>query len=577
MILLSISTHTCRASGPSSSETSAGRDIVEIENDKLREIQQTFNSLNERNVADNLTCERALIIIERALALYDSIQDLRFRRRAIENITRMKQLKQIIVSNREGNCENTILRQRKPESVERFARYENLYNYVVKLGREHADYCLFVLSRNLSEVIDMMTKPGKEMLESMEEFRNYYATRHFLDSQSSTPRSFPWRGQNIDEIVVSTLFDYMDSKYPILLQPRETIEQQKTKFRKYFKTFRQGSKSAFCKPIMDTLVLKFYEKLELLFLMDPGLNNKMNIPTDNWLSLMIICKRITFIGQDRLFSRYLASRYNIEQLENELLDTSPHPRRLATWESLQKLDILRELSRTSPMINVSVNRLLAASVVQREKCSTGQLRAQSTLYRNLSNYPNLVDYLNEMLRRQWALCKAIFETTLVHTYVKIDISHRTKVTDLRHNIEKFLGPPSEEREVWQLNEPRKSNLIRRGLLDYIITRFGCDIETVEDLRVKVDSELRPVCKSVQKQLLLYHEKFEQLLQFEQDFTDVTDSWMSAFVICDHCMAESFNWNDTFNDLRSSRNISTQIAPGSREVNLIGNCVPFRRE
>lgn len=409
------------------------------------------------------------------------------------------------------------------------------------------------------------------MLESFTQFTDYYiheleSREYFTDfefrvyhtnldhSQSIISRPPPWIWNN-NQLVESILFGYLESKYPLCPQPRETIKDLRIKFQRYLSSFERDPNVGLCQRIKAELWPNIFEKLELILGMSPSLNGKLSLSDNNWLNLLWFCVKLSDYNVSRLFETYLESRYNINHLEHELLDTGPSSTRLETWEILIRLEIFKKLYGTSEhhqLNETDLYRLLDAKVLDKEKCEKNELVAQLGLYRRQSNYPNMVGYLDEMLKKQWALCKRIFETRLKRSYTRIEIGSRRRVTNLRHDIEKLLNPPAREQEVWQLGEPRKSDLIKRGLLKHIGSRFKCNFENAQELRVEVYANLGPACESVHDKLSVYGEELALLVEFDIDFTDVTHSWMSALVICDHIMDPSFDWNSTFSDLTSSR-------------------------
>lgn len=574
-ILIQCSYGLIRATRPSSSRNLTVADMIDKTDPRyiaVQRIREIMTSFNTSQVVDGLTLADAMNMCDNALNIYSTLQDSYFRHRAGDDISKIRQLKEIIVTNMEGKCDLYVLRDRSPSLIARFSSSHILYGYIKKLNVEHATFCLRSFAIALSEAIDREIRPQKELLDNMEEFRQNYEAAQMIDTQSSSNRSFQFRSPS-NRLLQNAVINYLQAKYSINLEPGETLNQHYFKFHKSWEKFMKDPKSGFCLPILRHLEPNFHDKLTYLSQMDLDLGNKMDTVTYNWLSILMICKRVKSLGKQNLYQHYLASNYDIDQLEQSLMETQS--RRFSPRETQQVLEIIRELRNLSTESRESINvyQLLDARQVSQDKCTNSGLAMLIGLYRAYTAYPNLLIYLGEHIERQWAICKPIFENKLLHKYLQINLNQRNKITNLRHNIEQFLNPSSEIREVWQLTGQRKIGLFQRAMLDYVMQNIGCNFENVQELRQKIDSNLRSACQDVTNRLSHLHEQFEQLTQFENIFSDVTHSWMSAYVICDFYIQDSFDWDDIFGHLRSFAQNPTRRNSLTRQTSgfLFGKC------
>lgn len=141
LIMLSILTHTCCASGPGTSRTSAGDEVVDSSSDASMKIQQIFKTLNEPNVGQ-LDHESLLKETNRAIALYETSDDQNFRVAQMKNIALIEDLKQIIETSMRRDSDIQILSD--THDLSDFA-----FECVEKLGKIYAEYCLSLLSWSL--------------------------------------------------------------------------------------------------------------------------------------------------------------------------------------------------------------------------------------------------------------------------------------------------------------------------------------------------------------------------------------------------------------------------------------------
>lgn len=451
-------------------------------------------------------------------------------------------------------------------SIKRYQEYNNLSAFIVKLNRQHAQYCFRKLQSNLFNAIQFQMMPSNRMLENM---------KIFLDFWDKTSSSVTNRNQKRDKnntlmVVqdVSTLMDvflnFLEGKYSLKFEPSDnSLLKHKVRFIKQMDKFMDEDEDAFCGPILRTLdnsVTNMYDELVYLIRIDPQLATNLDKTYFQWFSALLICKQIKQIRVVDLYHRYIETRFEIGDLEKRLLDQRIGSSDLAsTRETYLWLSILREKYSDSLRLEhkiKNIDELLEIKFIDEEKCTTKKLMPLVELKKSYRDIPRIELYLKSNLEKQLTLCLANLQAVISEAFHKIDIVKRNKVTNLRHKVEASLSSYQQtngprENELWQLTGQRKDALFNEGMVDYVRSTIGNKSKSVQELREKVDTRLKAACQEVKNVLQQCYEQFACYLGTQLEFNDVTHSWMSAYNLCDYYIRDMFNWTEIFDKSKSS--------------------------